>query len=64
MPASDVAHALARSWACSTLLLGVANLWVALNTSEDDWVNFKVWIAIPLGFVFTLGVILLAAARL
>jgi len=40
------------------LLLGVANIWVALNRSESDWVTFKLWIAIPLGIVVALGVIL------
>ncbi|MEO8063062.1 MAG: septation protein IspZ [Pseudomonadota bacterium] len=40
------------------LLLGCANIWVALNRSESDWVTFKVWIAGPLGIVVALGVIL------
>jgi intracellular septation protein len=40
------------------LLLGTANIWVALNRSEGDWVTFKVWIAGPLILVFTMGVIL------
>ena len=42
----------AATWRNSSLvmgafysLLGVANIWVALNRSEADWVNFKVWIA-------------------
>jgi intracellular septation protein len=40
------------------LLLGVVNIWVALNRSESDWVTFKVWIAGPVGIVVALGVIL------
>jgi intracellular septation protein len=40
------------------LLLGFANIWVALTRSESDWVTFKVWIAIPLGMVFIIGVVL------
>jgi len=55
----------ARDWrACSIvmglfyLLLGVANIWIALNRSESDWVTFKVWIAGPLGIVVALAVIL------
>jgi intracellular septation protein len=40
------------------LLLGTANIWIALNRSESDWVTFKVWIAGPLVIVFTLGIIL------
>ena len=39
------------------LLLGTANIWVALNRSESDWVTFKVWIAGPLVIVVSLGVI-------
>jgi intracellular septation protein A len=38
-------------------LLGVVNIWVALNRSEADWVFFKVWIAGPAGIVFTLGLV-------
>ncbi len=40
------------------LLLGCANIWVALNRSEQDWVTFKVWIAGPVVIVFTLAIIL------
>jgi intracellular septation protein len=39
------------------ILLGVVNIWVALNRSEADWVFFKVWIAGPVGIVFTLGLV-------
>src|SRR5690242_15474643 len=39
------------------ILLGAANIWVALNRSEADWVFFKVWIAGPLVIVVTLGLI-------
>ena len=40
------------------LLLGFANIWIARNRSEADWVAFKVWIAGPLGIVVTFGVLL------
>jgi intracellular septation protein len=39
------------------LLLGAANIWVALYRSEADWVFFKVWIAGPVVIVFTLGIV-------
>jgi intracellular septation protein len=55
----------ASSWRSMSLLsaafylaLGTANIWVALNRSESDWVTFKVWIAAPLALVFSLGVVL------
>jgi intracellular septation protein A len=38
--------------------LGGANIWVAMNRSEADWVFFKVWIAPPIAIVFTLAVVL------
>jgi intracellular septation protein len=51
----------AQRWrACSLvtgvffLALGTANIWIALHRSESDWVTFKVWIAGPLVFVFTI----------
>jgi intracellular septation protein len=37
--------------------LGVANLWVAYTMSRDAWVNFKVFVSIPLAFVFMAGVV-------
>lgn len=37
--------------------LGAANLWIAYNLSESQWVTFKTWFVIPLIFVFTAGVI-------
>jgi intracellular septation protein len=40
------------------VLLGGVNIWVAFNRSEADWVFFKVWIALPVAVVFTLGVVL------
>jgi intracellular septation protein len=55
----------ASSWRNMSLLsavfylaLGTVNIWVALNRSESDWVTFKVWIAVPLATVFSLGVVL------
>jgi intracellular septation protein len=38
------------------LLLGFANIWIALNRSEETWVTFKVWVAGPVAVVFTLAV--------
>ncbi|HEV7609723.1 MAG TPA: inner membrane-spanning protein YciB [Steroidobacteraceae bacterium] len=40
------------------LLLGFANIWVALNRSEAEWVKFKLWISMPVAIVFLFGVIL------
>lgn len=37
------------------LLLGFLNLWIAMNLSEDAWVTFKVWIAVPAVVIFTLA---------
>jgi intracellular septation protein len=55
----------ASSWRNMSLLsavfylaLGTANIWIALNRSESDWVTFKVWIAVPLATVFSIGVVL------
>ena len=55
----------ARDWRVSSIfmglfyvLLGVANIWIALNRSVNDWVNFKLWVSIPLGIVVALGVFL------
>jgi intracellular septation protein len=55
----------ASTWRNSSLvmgtfyvLLGVANIWVAMNRSEADWVTFKVWIAYPIAVVFTMGLML------
>jgi intracellular septation protein len=39
------------------LALGALNLWVAYNLSEATWVTFKAWVAVPLLFAFTLGLI-------
>ncbi len=49
------------SWARSTLCFGLANIWVALNRSEADWVTFKVWILTPVAIVFTFGLLLWTA---
>jgi intracellular septation protein len=37
------------------LALGIANLWVAYTMSRDAWVNFKVFVSVPLAFVFMIG---------
>ena len=50
----------ANTWRTSSLLMGalyvgfgLANIWVALNRSEAEWVTFKVWILTPLAIVLT-----------
>jgi intracellular septation protein len=43
------------AWAAFFLLMGVANLWVAMNYSTDDWVNFKMFGSIGLMLVFIIG---------
>jgi len=54
----------ANTWRTYTLLIGVANIvfglaniWVALNRSEADWVTFKVWMLTPFAIVTTLGLL-------
>jgi intracellular septation protein len=37
------------------IALGGANIWVAMNRTEAQWVTFKVWILPPVAIVFTLG---------
>jgi intracellular septation protein len=39
------------------IALGFTNIWVARTMGEAAWVTFKVWIAIPLNVIFTLGVV-------
>jgi intracellular septation protein len=55
----------ASAWSNSSRLMGafylsfgVANLWVALNRSEAEWVTFKVWILTPTAIVLTMVVFL------
>jgi len=45
------------TWVIGTayILFGLANIWVALNRPEADWVTFKVWILTPFALVTTLG---------
>ena len=40
------------------VLLGFVNIWVAKNYSQDDWVFFKAWIAVPAAMIFMVGVVL------
>lgn len=40
------------------ILLGVANIWVALTRPEADWVMFKVWILPPVAILFSIGLLL------
>lgn len=39
------------------IVLGVVNIWVAMNRTESEWVMFKVWILPPVAIVFTLGLL-------
>lgn len=55
----------ASTWRTYALLLGVANIafglaniWVAMNRSEADWVTFKVWRLTPFAIVTTLGLLI------
>jgi intracellular septation protein len=43
------------SWAAFFLFMGAANLIVALNFSTDTWVNFKLFGAMGLMFLFVIG---------
>jgi len=43
------------AWAAFFTLMGVANLWVAMNYSTDDWVNFKMFGSLGLMLVFIIG---------
>ncbi len=43
---------------CFNAVLGFVNIWVARNYSQDDWVFFKAWIAIPASMVVMIGVVL------
>jgi intracellular septation protein len=53
----------ASNWRNSSMAMGglyfafgLANIWVALNRSEADWVTFKVWILTPVAMVLTIAV--------
>lgn len=43
------------AWAAFFTLMGVANLWVAMNFSTDAWVNFKMFGSLGLMLVFIIG---------
>jgi intracellular septation protein len=43
------------SWSAFFVLMGVANLYVALNFSTDAWVNFKLFGGIGLLLAFAIG---------
>ncbi len=40
------------------IAFGLANMWVAMNRSEADWVTFKVWVLTPVATVLTIAVFL------
>ena len=42
-------------WASFFIFLGVANLYVAFNFSEETWVNFKMFGILGLTFVFAIA---------
>ena len=46
---------LAWSWVAFFVLMGAANLFVALNFTTDQWVNFKLFGGIGLMLLFILG---------
>jgi intracellular septation protein len=37
--------------------LGGANLWVMYTMTEKAWVFFKTWICVPLGLIYTVGIV-------
>jgi intracellular septation protein len=43
------------AWAAFFTLMGIANLWVAMNYSTDAWVNFKMFGSVGLMLVFIIG---------
>jgi len=43
------------AWAAFFTLMGIANLWVAMNYSTDAWVNFKMFGSVGLMFLFIIG---------
>jgi intracellular septation protein len=43
------------AWAGFFTVMGVANLWVAMNFSTDAWVNFKMFGSLGLMLVFIIG---------
>ena len=51
----NVWTALNLSWACFFILMGVINLLVAFNFSEQTWVNFKMFGMLGLTLVFAIG---------
>ena len=42
-------------WAGFFTLMGIANLWVAMNYSTDTWVNFKMFGSLGLMLLFIIG---------
>ena len=51
----NVWTALNLSWVGFFLLMGIINLLVAFNFSEQTWVNFKLFGMLGLTFVFAIG---------
>jgi len=47
--------ALNLSWVCFFMLMGIINLVVAFNFSEETWVNFKMFGMLGLTIVFAIG---------
>ena len=43
------------AWAAFFTLMGIANLWVAMNFSTDAWVNFKMFGSLGLMLLFIVG---------
>jgi intracellular septation protein len=43
------------AWAAFFTLMGITNLWVAMNYSTDDWVNFKMFGSVGMMVVFIIA---------
>jgi len=57
----NIWHRLNLGWAAFFAVVGVVNLYVAFNYSENDWVNFKLFGILGLMLVFIFGQGLLLA---
>jgi intracellular septation protein len=43
------------AWATFFTLMGIVNLWVAMNYSTDAWVNFKMFGSLGMMLLFIIG---------
>jgi intracellular septation protein len=51
----QVVKRLNYAWAVFFVFLGIINLWVAYNFSEETWVNFKLFGLMGLSLIFVIG---------